>query len=241
MTEPYLGLLKLLRTKDQEVVRIRASSLSSYYWCAVQARLRIEGVEAPKKEVMTIGTKIHKMIDVARKPSTWEHKLNTELAKLGIKETETGYEFSRRFKSSPIEILGDTIVLDGQVSGHPDELKVNADHTIHMIEYKTTRSSYITWIGLGPASFQLKLYIWITQPVFEMLGYKVNEASIVFITQKRCKVIGEHYIHIDNETTEAEITQILTYLNGPIDKLIPPRRWKCLHCPQVYKKRCPYH
>jgi len=127
----------------------------------------------------------------------------------------------------------------GFVSGHMDELKVNEDRTIHLIEYKTKKSGYVNYYALAPATFQIQIYAWLLEPIVALLGYRITRARLVFLTQKE-KPIGTKDVSLDYELIEREIRDVIRQFRKEPKDMIPPARYKCRMCPQIYKTRCPY-
>jgi len=235
--------LALYRTPSGKLVKkIRTSVLSSYYWCAIQAYLKGCGIQQGRhKDPMhpsNVGTRMHKEIDDARKPSKWEIEFMEKIQPFILETASEGIELARKIDDDfLIEHDEDDDV--GYISGHMDELKVNDDHTIHLIDYKTKKSGYVTYYALAPAMFQLQIYAWILKPVLDLLKYKITIAHLVFLTQKG-KMLGTKAVPLDYESIENEIRDVIKQFRKKPKDMIPPARYKCRYCAKIYKEKCPY-
>jgi len=234
---------KLFRAPSGKIIKkVRASTLARNYWCQLQAYYTASGVEfrrpKGKKHAINIGSRIHKAIDDSRKPSKWEKEFLAKLQPFIQETADEGVELGRKIDDDfLIEHSADDDV--GWLSGHPDELKVNEDHTIHLIEYKTKRSANVNYYSLAPAEFQIKIYSWIMEPILSLLGYRITKAQLVFLDQKE-QPIGTKEVVLNYELIEKEIRDVLMQWRKEPKDMIPPARWKCRICPKIYRTRCPY-
>jgi len=222
-------LLKLIR--QPKIVRtIRVSTFASYYWCAVQAWLKSLGHNTPYKAAMGRGTRIHKEVREGRKDSEWEKAFLEELD--GFFEERNGDRvLSRNW--------GETEVIGEFVTHDIDELQVNPDRTVVLIEYKTKKNKYIRPIDLAPAVFQAKMYDWVLEPYMNIMNYRIIKGVVVFLDIKGRPIGQSEHIYFDYEKIEEEIAFILAQFNDP-KTLIPPQRWKCRFCDDIFKSRCPF-
>ena len=225
---------KLIRA-PKVVKTIRASTLASYWYCSEKARLQALGVEeAQSNAVCAAGTATHNAILTSRQPSPLEQELSEALApfcKEGV--------ISRTYKNTKIKADG-TFVTHGA-----DEWKVTPDRKCWILEYKTKASPYISPIDLSPARFQNKLYCWLYSPIFSIIPFTLGGGQIIFLkrvgTQGDFEEIGQTEQMLWNEDTEVtfleDVEHILYSWNNP-SKQIPCKRYKCLHCPPIYKSKC---
>jgi len=225
---------KLIRA-PREIKTIRASTLSSYWYCSEKARLQALGVEETESNaVCNAGTATHNAILESRLPSP----LESELAQLLAPFYKEGV-ISRTYKNTKINADG-TFVTHGA-----DEWQVAPDRKTWILEYKTKASVYINPIDLSPARFQNKLYCWLYAPIFSLIPFTLAGGQIIFLkrvgTKGDFEEIGQTERMFWNEDTEAtlleDIEHILWSWNNP-DKQIPPKRWKCLRCPPIFKQKC---
>ena len=222
-------LLKLIRA-PKIVQTIRVSTFASYYWCAVQSWLKSLGHQSPYKEAMGRGRRIHQEVRDARKDSEWEKAFLEELD--GFFEDRNGDRvLSRNWKDT--EIIGEFVTHD------IDELKVNPDRTVVLIEYKTKKSRYIRPIDLAPAVFQAKMYAWLLEPYMNIMNYRIIKGVVVFLNTKGKPIGQSEEIFFDYFEIEEDIERILYQFNNP-EALIPPQKWKCNICDDVFKSRCPF-
>lgn len=187
----------------------------------------------------TIGTLIHNDITTARKPSELEEELAKALEPFYSKDSDGAPIISRVYKNTKIQA-------DGKFLTHgADEWKVQPDRKAWILEYKTKTSAYITPVDVSPARFQNKLYCWLYAPIFSMIPFNLAGGQIIFV--KRVgrdgdfEEIGQTEYMWWNEDAEAQlladIERILWSWNNP-EKQIPPKRYKCLKCPPIYKTKC---
>jgi len=222
-------MMKLIR-QPKIVHTIRVSTFASYYWCAVQSWLKSLGHKTPYKEAMGRGTRIHQEVRDSRKDSKWEKAFLEELD--GFFEDRNGDRvLSRNW--------GETEVIGEFVTHDIDELQVNPDRTVVLIEYKTKKNKYIRPIDLAPAVFQAKMYAWLLEPYMNIMNYRIIKGVIVFLDTKARPIGQSEHIYFDYEKIEEEIAFILAQCNDP-KTLIPPQRWKCRFCDDIFKSRCPF-
>ena len=235
LLEQYRKLLHI----PYEVRTIRASTLASYWWCSEKARLTALGVQSKTSWQAQWGTIVHNNITKSRNPSPTEQEFARALKPFYQTGDDGEPIICRAYKNSKIQA-------DGQFLTHgADEWKVTPDHICWNIEYKTKTSNYITPVDLSPARFQTKLYCWLHAPIFELIKFTLGGAQIVFLQRKGkegdFEPIGQtEYMHWNQETENQlllDIERILWTWNNP-DKQYPPKRWKCLKCPQIYKSKC---
>jgi len=236
--------LKLFRSPEGKLIHyVRASTLGHYWYCAVQAWLQAtRGIEPPASEALQIGKRIHDQITKSRKPSRWEQQFQDFITQFMVDrnagEGSTGLatEGSKVFMRPWYD--GETIV--GHVVTHGvDDFRVYPDRTVILVEYKTTAQRVIDYYKLAPAVFQLKVYMWILEPYLKLGGYKLLRGEVVFLT-RRGKPLGvKQIVDYDSKEVEQQLARIFYQFNHP-ESLVPPARWKCLNCPQVYKKECPF-
>lgn len=229
--------------KDLEgkpIKKIRASALASYFWCAIQSYLKCCGVEQPrpkeKSHRLNVGSEIHEGISKSRKPSIYEEEFMAKIKPFIDNVAPEGFEIARKWDDDTLIENDD----EGWISGHCDELKVNADHTVSLVEYKTKSSPYVDWIDLSPAILQLKIYSWLLEPMLTLIGYRITEATVVFLDRKGY-AIGEKRVPINYQEIEREMQSIFDEFKKPMNEMVPPKRFKCYTCAEVYKSRCPYN
>jgi len=212
---------------------IRASTLAAYWYCSEKARLQALGVQESKTSRQAKwGTAIHENITKARKPSPIEQEFTEALAPFYKEDV-----ISRPYKNTKIKA-------DGVFLTHgADEWKVTPNRECWIIEYKTKSSPYIKPVDISPARFQNKLYCWLHAPIFQFIPFKLMGGQIIFLLRKgrRFQPIGQTEYMYWNEDTEhsflEDLERILWFWNNP-SKQIPPKRWKCLRCPPVFKEKC---
>lgn len=222
-------MLRLIRS-PKIVKTIRVSTFASYYWCAVQSWLKSLGHQTPYKEVMGRGRRIHQEVRDSRKDSKWEKEFLEELDSF-FEDRNGDRVLSRNWRET--EVIGEFVTHD------VDELKVNPDRTVILIEYKTKKSKYIRPIDLAPAIFQAKMYAWLLEPYMALMNYRIIKGLVMFLDTKGKPIGQSEDIYFDYAKIEEEIEFILAQFNNP-DTLIPPQRWKCRFCDDIFKSRCPF-
>lgn len=180
------------------------------------------------------GTLIHENITKARNPSTLEAELQFALQpffKEGI--------ISRNYKNTKINA-------DGTFTTHgADEWKVTENRECWILEYKTKSCNYVTPVDISPARFQNKMYCWLYSPIFSLIPFKLAGGQIIYVkrvgNRGDFEEIGQTEKVWWNTEAEAELMEqfehILWSWSHP-EKQIPPKRYKCLHCPPIYKTKC---
>jgi len=188
---------------------------------------------------MRTGTLIHNNIIEARKPSPIEKEFAEALKPFYVKGEDGEPIIERVYNNNKIKA-------DGKFLTHgADEWKVTPERKAWIIEYKTKKSVYVNPVSISPARFQNKLYCWLHAPIFELIPFELAGGQIVFLKRVGRKgdfePIGQtEYMYWNEETRSTflyDVERILWYWNNP-HKQIPPKRWKCLRCPPIYKKRC---
>lgn len=255
--ENYLKLFK--SPEGDEVRRVRVSTLSRYYWCSPQAWLSALGVKSPPSTVMSVGTEIHGEIEVARKLTSYEKKFKDLLDEFFGSMTTT-----KQNEENVVRRLWydqKTMVEMGEIVTHGiDDFKVTKEKEVDLIEYKTKRGYMISPVDLMPAIFQTKIYCWVLDPLLKANGYSWKDIYITFLKRDRKRgfmPIGEHQVyHYDPQEVEKKLAEIFDEWDRASkakskrkqrDILIPPKKWKCIHCPPAYKHgenplglRCPF-
>jgi CRISPR/Cas system-associated exonuclease Cas4 (RecB family) len=237
------NMLKLFRKPDGTEVRfIRASTLGHYWYCAVQAWLQCCGIESPSNEALSIGKAIHDSITGARQPSRWETEFEVFLKQFMV-ERATG-QGSTGLKGEEYKVFQrawyDRETIIGHVTTHGvDDFRVSPERKVVLVEYKTTGQRIIDYYKLMPAVFQLKVYMWILEPYLKIGAYTIKRGEIVFLDRKGkplgCKEITDYTA----AEIEDNIARILSQFKHP-ETLIPPAKWKCFNCPEVWKSKCPF-
>lgn len=236
-------MLKLFRKPDgTEVNHVRASTLGHYWFCAVQAWLQTCGIESPRNEALSIGKAIHDEITGSRDPSFWEKEFETFLKQFMVKrETgagSTGLAGNEDMVFQRAWLDGTTVI--GHVTTHGiDDYRVSPERDVVLVEYKTTNQRYIDYYKLSPAVFQLRVYMWILEPYLIAGGYNLKRGEIVFLNRKGEPMGIKEITDYTAADVEANIARILEQFADP-KKLIPPSKFKCLHCATVFKERCPF-
>ena len=219
---------------------IRISCFAGYWYCSEKARQQALGIQSTESspEAAT-GTLIHNNILTARKPSPLELELQEALKPFYTTGEDGEPIISRCYKNTKIQA-------DGQFLTHGvDEWKVSTDRKAWLLEYKTKGSDYVSPIDLAPARFQNKLACWLFAPIFSVIPFTLAGGQIIFLKRVgrngNFEPIGQTEQMFWNEETElqllADIERILWSWDNP-EKQIPPKRWKCLRCPPIYKSRC---
>ena len=242
---PLENLTKFFQNQNGRTIRyLRASTLGHYYYCAVQAWLQASGINSPSNEAMEIGKRVHDEISKARNLSTWEKEFNDFIAKFQVEkpsnigEGSTGMDTKENMVFQRAWYDGETMIGHVVTSG-VDDFCVSPERDITFIEYKTSAQKVIDYYKLAPASFQLRVYMWIFEPFLKIGGYKTSHGEIVYLTRKG-EPIGKHdVVDYDAAAVETEIARILEQFRDPT-KLIPCAKWKCYRCPETYKSKCPF-
>lgn len=233
--------LKLFKAEGKEIKYIRASTLGHYWFCAIQAWLQAQGIESPSNEALQVGKRIHDEISNARTLSQWESQFEAYIKSFMVDhpyaegstgfKTEQGKVFARAWYD------GETII--GHVTTHGvDDFRVSPEREVIIVEYKTTNQRVIDYYKLMPAIFQVKVYAWILEPYLKAGGYKFKNGEIVFLTRNGNPLGRKEIVDYDATQVETEVARILSQFRNP-DTLIPPAKWKCLNCPQIFKEKCP--
>lgn len=231
---------KLLIREPKVVKSIRASCVARYYWCAVQSYLIALGLKVPKAAAMVEGHEIHEQIERARNLTIAEQLFLDKIAPFFKIDPETKTKcIARKWAYTDVE---------GEFLTHGlDDFRIIPPNKFHLVEYKTKASYHVEPVDLAPAVFQAKLYCWILKPYMDRLGYVIEHAEVVFIKRRtprrpHISAIGKMPLEINDATyreVEEDLTKILYQYNNP-HSLIPPKKWKCLRCPKVFKKECVY-
>jgi len=179
---------------------------------------------------MSRGRRIHKETREARQDSKWEKDF--------LKTLDSFFE-DRNGDRILVRPWGETEILGEFVTHDIDEFKVNPDRTVVLLEYKTKKSRYIRPIDLAPAIFQTKMYAWILEPYMAIMNYRIIYGTVIFLDTKSRPIGQSENIFFDYREIEEDISRILYQFNNP-DELIPPQRWKCKFCPEVFTSRCPF-
>ncbi len=236
--------LKLFRRNDgSEVKLIRISNLGHYFYCAVQAWLIAQGIDSPGNANTEQGTKLHNACTAARQPSQYEKEfeefLAAQMKMLDCGKGSTGL----RDKSSHDAVLTREWIENGIVLGEVvthglDDFKVFADKSVKLYEYKFTNQRYIDWFKLGSAIFQMKASIWLYTPILAKGGYRITGAELVFFNMKG-EPLGTKQVDYSETEFVATVKDILRQFRNP-ETLVPPARFKCVHCGEHFKKLCPF-
>ena len=254
------NILKMFRAGNREVKYLRVSTLASYFYCSVRARCQALGIDTPPTEALAIGKRKHDEITAARQPSVWERELETYLKTCMVTELEsTDGSTGIRDAENKVFMRGwyDGATVIGHIVTHGvDDWECNPQREVTLIEYKTTNQKYVDNYKLSTALFQTKLYIWILDPLLKLGGYRIVRGKVVYLARDG-KPIGEKIIRIDEspkyetenyeddwfvyntKRVESEIAKILDQFEHP-ENLIPPARFKCARCPQIFKNECPF-
>jgi CRISPR/Cas system-associated exonuclease Cas4 (RecB family) len=233
--------MKLFRSSsDDEIKTIRVSTLASYYYCAMKAWLQAQGIESPPNQLTEDGTKLHNAITAARPPSQLEIELENHLKQYMIEEDtgkgSTGISGTHN-KVFVREWLENNKVV-GKITSHGcDDFRVFPDKTVVIVEYKSTGQKIIDWYKLSTAIFQLKVYMWMLEPILKMGGYSIRKAEIVYVNRKGEPLGTKQIVDYDERTIEDEIRRVFEQFRDPAN-MIPPSRFKCYNCHPNFKSRC---
>jgi len=133
----------------------------------------------------------------------------------------------------------DNIVIRGMY----DDLRVlynprTKEKTVSIIEVKTT--SRKMWLAEEEsAKFQLRLYLWLLEPLLTILGWKLHSRHYVEIySQKDNHLIKR--IMVARVSPEEEIRYIFRSWQG-LEKMTVPSQYLCKHCPREIKKKCDWY
>ena len=133
-----------------------------------------------------------------------------------------------------------------------DDFKVDDKRRVVNIEYKTRGSWRVQPITLMPAVFQAQVYMFIYEPYLLLGGWHWKESWVVWLKRLRgeFKPIGETLVdEYDSAEVQAKIAKIFDEWNRASEAktneerrriLIPPKKFKCRMCPEVFKKLCPF-
>ncbi len=241
---PLSNNLQLFRRKDndEEVHFVRASTLGHYWFCAVQAWLQASGIDNPPNEALSIGKAIHDDITNSRRSSALETEFQ-DFIKQFMVVRDTGHgstglatEENKVFMRAWYD--GSTVL--GHITTHGiDDFRVNPNREIVITEYKTTGQKVVDHFKLWPAVFQIKVYMWILEPYLAVGGYKIQYGEVTFLDRRGNPLGTKEIRDYSAKDVEFHIGQILEQFRDP-SKLIPCARWKCLHCDECYKSRCPF-
>jgi len=245
----YKDLKQLFKSiEGTEVHTIRASTLARYFWCSIQAWLMAGGLETPRSEALSIGSKIHSDIETARKLSPREEEFQKFLSQY-LAPDGYGGTIGRPW------INGETVIQEekGWVRTHGmDDFKVDDKRRVVNIEYKTSGGWKIYPTTLMPAIFQTKIYQWIMEPYLLIGGYHWKGSHIVWLKRLRndFKPIGETTdIEYDSAEVQEQIDTIFNEWNRASEAktneerrniLIAPKKFKCTMCSEIFKSRCPF-
>lgn len=232
------------------IKRVRVSTIARYFWCSPQAWMAALGIINPPNEALTTGTAIHTEIETARKFSDYEKQFIELVGHTYASDGQVA--LTRTFKDANVEVEIITHGCDG--------FKVYEDKTVDLIEYKTKGGWRVYPTSLMPAIFQSKLYAWILQPLLDKHGYRWGKVTIVFLKRDRHRKfvpIGESWVEDYNpDEVERKLSVIFDEWKRTCDAksakerrniLIPPKSYKCIHCPDCYKNganqfnlKCPF-
>jgi hypothetical protein len=240
---PLENVIKLFRTKEgKEIKYIRVSTLAHYYFCAVQAWLQAQGIESPPNEKMIEGKAKHDEITNARKPTKWEEEfeafLNSQMIEHESGKSSTGIRGTDQNKVLARPWYDGTQIVGAIVTHGLDDFKVYPDRKVKLYEYKFTGQNIIDWYKLSTAMFQMKVTMWLYDPILRKGNYQIVGGQLDFFNF-RFKPLGTKEIIYDQHEVENAIAYILYQFNNP-SELLAPARWKCVKCPEVFKNRCPF-
>jgi len=196
------------------------------------------GIETPSSEALTDGSKIHADIAKARERSKHEKEFEEFLDQFFA-----GSTIGRPWLNQTTEIV------TGEIRTHGyDDFRVNENREVDLIEYKTKGGWRVQPVSLMPAIFQAKIYCWILEPYILLKGYRWREIWVIFLKRRRgakFSPIGEHEIQSYNSIeVEEKIAEIFDEWNRASEAktdeerrsiLIPPKSWKCVSCPGVFR------
>jgi CRISPR/Cas system-associated exonuclease Cas4 (RecB family) len=242
MKMPISNRMKLFRTPEGKPIEyIRVSTLAGYWFCASKAYLQALGIESPSNEATEAGTKIHNDITAARKPTALEAEFESFLkgfmvchesgkGSTGLSGTEDKV-FTRAWHNSNGEVVG-------YITSHGfDDFRVYPDKSVVIVEYKTTAQKVIDYYKLSTALFQLRVYMWLLEPLLKAGGYTFKHGEIVYLNRKG-QPLGIKTINDYTEKgTEDEIRKIFEQFGNP-NSMIAPARYKCYSCHPNFKSRC---
>jgi len=239
---PIVNPTKLFRTPEgKKIDYIRVSTFAHYYYCAVQAWLIAMGIESPSNEKTKEGKIKHDEITNARKPSRWEKEFE-DFLKSQMIEFECG-EGSTGIRGEGDRVLtrpwyDGTKIIGNVVTHGLDDFKVYPDRKVKPYEYKFTSQRYLNWFKLGTAVFQMKVTMWLYDPILRRGNYEMVDGELAFFNF-RGNPLGTKDVVYNQFEVENSIASILYQFRNP-SELIPPARWKCTHCHEVFKTRCPF-
>ena len=250
---PIKNELKLFRSQHGKIIEhIRVSTLAGYWFCAAKSYLQALGVNSPSSPATEAGTELHNAFTAARPPSQLEIELENYLKRFMV-NIDTGAG-STGLAGTEDKVFARAWKRDGQVVGwitsHGfDDFRVDPDKKVTIVEYKTTSQKVVDWYKLSTAIFQLKVYMWMIEPLLKQGGYTLHKAEIVYYPQlgKRDKRLPHEVEPLGVKTitdyseasVEADIENIFKQFGEPT-KMIPPARYKCYMCHPNFKSQCPF-
>jgi len=210
-------------------LRVRVSDLAQFASCGKRSKLqglrRIDKVNTSK--VMYKGRKMHFRYSYPYKSFERRHLLYL------LKHKFEGHCFIRRLDD--IEVRG--IPDDYRVLFYCNRLRQIIDKVVSIIEVKTTSKKRLWLNEVDVAVLQLQIYIWLMQPYFERLGYKMHSRHYVEIySQKDDHLIKRILVKVLPDP-EREIKYIVDSWRG-LNPLTYPKDWICKKCPKSVKRKC---
>ncbi|MDH5634750.1 MAG: hypothetical protein OEY30_02875 [Candidatus Bathyarchaeota archaeon] len=241
--------MQLFKTPDgKPVYTIGGSTIARYYWCSPQAWLSASGIQAPQSEALSTGTKIHADIEEARKLSPQEEEFQHFLSQF-LTEDKRGKNIGRPWLDGKTKLVDDI----GWIATHGlDDFKIDNQRRVTNIEYKSKKGWRVDPVSLMPALFQTKVYMYIYEPYLILGGWYWKESWVVWLKRTRdgFEPIGETRVDdYDSAETQRKIADIFDEWNRASEAktnaerrriLIPPKKFKCRICPEVYKTSCPF-
>jgi len=204
--------------------KVRASWISRYYYCGEQSRIRaclfqVRGGD--ETEHTRAGRLIHERLESRPQPL----------------RVQRLWSFIRA--EEPYRVL------DGvEIYCHPDEFRVTRDNRVMVVEHKTSLKSKISVYEKGPASAQVRVYMWILRPYLERRGFRLLGKGRVIFWKRGGRRSGRRILWYEVEDdpveTEREIREIFAFWRGD-RRLVLPSRWKCRQCTPAFKIRCRYY
>lgn len=200
---------------------IKASDLARWEWCNEESFLRCHGVERHATTYDRAGSAVHKL--VVREPrELWEQDFSEKL--------HTQRPFCR-------EVEG-VIVYGGIDAIDPAGLR---EGVVRFIECKTRGERSVPPFLIGPALFQLEIYLWIFQPLVKKIGYSLADTHYVdFVHRESMTILARYACKTDCEKIGEKIASVLSLIkkNENIHGAKESEPWKCTHCAPEFKSRC---
>jgi len=205
--------------------RLPVSLLSEWYWCSESCYIRFTtGLKKKKTQSMIAGKQIHKLLIPANAK---------EVSLEEITETLEMFRQLLPIKRTIYECPLSAKIADYTIIGIADEIYYDCGEVlIKEIKTKKEKCYPVSY----PDIFQLEIYAW---QLSNMLNNVSITGKLLYVCRETNEKMTRYEAVYDKQNfkkIEHKIRHIIQNLeNGTI---IPPKKWKCNYCEDVFKSKC---